>query len=140
MVMRKTTQQIFGARLALLRTAHGMSQEQVARVLNVSRSTYSYYESGKSAPSLESLRILIRLFCPDDAHFLLLMDHPEQEDAPSGLLHGDAAEPSVPFSELSREEKQMVAYVRVLNDAQREKLLAYAGKLAAEHPPEEIRE
>ena len=138
--MKKTTQQIFGARLALLRTAHGMSQEQVARVLNVSRSTYSYYESGKSAPSLESLRLLIRLFCPEDASYLLLMDHPEQEDAPSGLLHSDPSDKTLPLSALSRTEKQVVAYVRVLSDAQRKQLMEYLSKLVAEHPPEEIHE
>lgn len=138
--MKKTTQQVFGARLALLRTAHGMSQEQVARVLNVSRSTYSYYESGKSAPSLESLRILIRLFCPDDAHYLLLMDFSGQEDEPMGLLNNGAAEPSIPFSELSRAQKRLVAYARVMDDARQEQLLAYAAKLAAECPPEEISE
>ncbi|MBR3289751.1 MAG: helix-turn-helix transcriptional regulator [Clostridia bacterium] len=138
--MKKTTQQIFGARLALLRTAHGMSQEQVAKVLNVSRSTYSYYESGKSAPSLDSLRLLIRLFCPDDSDYLLLIDHPETEDAPSKLLHSDLAEKAPPLSALSRTEKQLVAYARIMNDAQREKLMAYISQLVAEHPPEEIRE
>lgn len=138
--MKKTTQQIFGARLALLRTAHGMSQEQVAKVLNVSRSTYSYYESGKSAPSLDSLRLLIRLFCPEDSDYLLLIDHPEGEDAPSKMLHSDMAEKAPPLAALSRAEKQVVAYVRVLSDAQRKKLMAYISQLVAEQPPEEIRE
>ncbi len=138
--MKKTTQQIFGARLALLRTAHGMSQEQVAKVLNVSRSTYSYYESGKSAPSLDSLRTLIRLFCPEDAHYLLLIDHAEQEDDVSKLLHSDITEQTVPLTALSRTEKQMVAYVRMLSDVQQKKLMMYISQLVAEQMPEEIHE
>ena len=68
------------------------------------------------------------------------MDHPEQEDTPSGLLHSDLAEKAPSFSTLTRAEKQVVAYVRVLNDAQRDKLMDYLSKLVAEHPPEEIHE
>ena len=135
--MKKTTQQIFGARLALLRTAHGMSQEQVARVLNVSRSTYSYYESGKSAPSLDSLRKLIELFCPDNAHYLLLIRPSDPDDEPNGLLHDEAGEERPPMTGLTRPERQVVAFYRVLSDARREELLDLLGQWAAEQPQKE---
>ena len=38
----------------------GFSQQQVADVLNMHRSTYSYYESGKTEPSMENIRLLVR--------------------------------------------------------------------------------
>lgn len=132
--MGMTVQQIFGARLALLRVSHGMSQEQVSNVLSVSRSTYSYYESGKSAPSLETLRALIRLFCPTSPNFLLLLDPPTTEtDLPSLLHDGETFDEncSVPVDELSKDEKQILAFYRVFSEAQKKKLLSVCVDLAA---------
>ena len=134
--MEQTTQQIFGARLALLRASHGMSQEQVANVLSVSRSTYSYYESGKCAPSLDTLRALIRLLCPNSPSFLLLLDRPaSSEDAslPTVLHDGESIDDSrpLPVDELSKEEKQILAFYRVFSEAQKKKLLSVCIDFAA---------
>ncbi len=133
--MEPTTQQIFGTRLALLRASHGMSQEQVANVLNLSRSTYSYYESGKCAPSLDTLRALIRLFCPTCPNFLLLMDsHPmEEDDLPKVLHDGEVIDENrpLPIDELTKDEKQILAFYRVFSEAQKKKLLSVCIDLAA---------
>lgn len=129
-----TMQQIFGARLALLRASHGMSQEQVANVLSVSRSTYSYYESGKSAPSLETLRALIRLLCPDCPTYLLLLDQPiSTVDLPDQLHDGEVLDGDrpIPVDELTKDEKQILAFYRVFSEAQKKKLLSVCIDLAA---------
>lgn len=132
--MERSTQQIFGARLALLRVSHGMSQEQVANVLSVSRSTYSYYESGKCAPSLDTLRALILLFCPSSPSFLLLMDQPTSETELPPVLHdGEVVDENrpLPVSELTKDEKQILAFYRVFSEAQKKKLLSVCIDLAA---------
>ncbi len=132
--MEQTTQQIFGARLALLRASHGMSQEQVAGVLSVSRSTYSYYESGKCAPSLDTLRSLIRLLCPTSPSYLLLMDQPTTETTLPPVLHdGEAIDEDrpIPMDELTKDEKQILAFYRVFSEAQKKKLLSVCIELAA---------
>lgn len=132
--MGMTVQQVFGARLALLRVSHGMSQEQVSNVLSVSRSTYSYYESGKSAPSLETLRALIRLFCPSNPSFLLLLDPPTSEmDSPTLFHDGETFDEDrpVPVDELSKDEKQILAFYRVFSEAQKKKLMSVCVDLAA---------
>lgn len=41
--------------LKLLRTANGMTQEQVAGFLNIGRSAYSNYEDGRREPPIEIL-------------------------------------------------------------------------------------
>lgn len=42
----------FGERLRVLRKVRtNYSQEDMARLLNISRSTYTYYETGKSEPN-----------------------------------------------------------------------------------------
>lgn len=40
----------------------GFSQQMVANTLNIDRSTYTYYETGKSMPSLNTILILKNLF------------------------------------------------------------------------------
>ncbi len=133
--MGQTTQQIFGTRLALLRASHGMSQEQVANVLSVSRSTYSYYESGKCAPSLDTLRALIRLLCPNSPSFLLLLDRPSSSDEslPTVLHDGESIDENrpLPVDELNKEEKQILAFYRVFSEAQKKKLLSVCIDFAA---------
>lgn len=45
-------------RLKELRLASSASQADIARILNISRVAYSFYENGKRQPNLESLSIL----------------------------------------------------------------------------------
>ena len=49
-------------RLRRLREEHGVLQEELADQLNVSRQTISKWETGKSSPSLENLRLLSQLW------------------------------------------------------------------------------
>ncbi len=45
-----------------LRESLGLTQMQLAKYLNVTRSAYSYYESGKIFPSIQSLIKLSKIF------------------------------------------------------------------------------
>ena len=48
----------FGVHLRELRKEKGYTQQQMADMLNISRSTYTYYEIGKSEPGFDCLRKL----------------------------------------------------------------------------------
>ena len=50
------------SRLYLLRTAHHLTQKQVAEALHVCRQTYSNYERGLRQPSLDILVSLAGLY------------------------------------------------------------------------------
>jgi transcriptional regulator with XRE-family HTH domain len=52
----------FGDRLRKLRKQLDMTQEQVAKNLNIVRSTYAYYETGKTCPDFNTVVRLARLF------------------------------------------------------------------------------
>ena len=47
-------------RLKQLRKSTGFTQQQIAQMLGIDRSSYSYYEMGKTRPSI---KILIKLSC-----------------------------------------------------------------------------
>ncbi len=51
-----------GAMLRTMRLAKNATQESVAKLLGVTRSAYSYYESGKTSPDLHDLRVLAEFF------------------------------------------------------------------------------
>lgn len=40
----------------------GLSQSQVAKILNVDRSTYTYYETGKTQPSINTVIKIAKIF------------------------------------------------------------------------------
>jgi transcriptional regulator with XRE-family HTH domain len=52
----------FNERLYNLRKQKGLSQEEVANQLNVSRQTISKWESADSTPDMEKLKLLSQLF------------------------------------------------------------------------------
>ncbi len=45
-----------------VRLACGFSQDEVAKVLQVNRATYTYYENGKTTPDVQALRILAEFY------------------------------------------------------------------------------
>ena len=53
---------MFGDNLVQLRKLHGLSQEDLADQLSVSRQTVSKWETGDSLPDIEKSRILADLF------------------------------------------------------------------------------
>lgn len=63
----------FGEHLRKLRKGRTKySQEDMAELLKISRSTYTYYETGKSEPSYDKLHKLASIFAVD---FNTLLDY-----------------------------------------------------------------
>lgn len=60
-------------RLKQLRGFHLLTQNEGAPVLHINRSTYSYYETGKNQPEIETLMKLARFYSVS-VDFLLGMD------------------------------------------------------------------
>ena len=48
--------------LQKFRTAAGFSQEELSQLLGMNRATYTYYETGKTTPSVVDLYVLARLY------------------------------------------------------------------------------
>lgn len=51
-----------GKYLRQLRSAARLSQQEVADILNKNRSTYTYYETGKCEPDIETIIMLAKIF------------------------------------------------------------------------------
>lgn len=58
-----------------LRTKHGLSQEQLAEQVHVTRQAVSRWETGETVPNTETLKLLSRLF---DVSINTLLGSPRQ--------------------------------------------------------------
>lgn len=117
---------LLGTRLRKFRKENGYSQSHIANVLGIERSTYTYYETGKTVPVIFDLMRLADLY--DTSMDDLLGFHADQSDP---LAFGDPRQPvrtavrrkerylSEVVQDLSSEERQLLAFYRSANPAER---------------------
>ncbi|MCI6006868.1 MAG: helix-turn-helix transcriptional regulator [Ruminococcus sp.] len=125
-----------GLKLKYYRENCELSQQQVANVLNVDRSTYTYYETGKTTPSASTLLKLAKIFNVPCSVFLesinqelelnsLVADSVDnKKSSDTGSYEADEK-----IYNLSKEEKDMLIAYRVLNKNGQEKAQEYFKKL-----------
>ena len=128
-----TEKKIIAEKIRSIRKACGFTQQQVAAVLNVDRSTYTYYETGKTTPDIHTVKLLANLFnlSVDD----LLSDEAEVSQM------NDVVSPEPPDEEnllpetanrLTRTERELLLYYRALPIQERVKMMQILHDLAKE--------
>ncbi|MBS5873112.1 MAG: helix-turn-helix transcriptional regulator [Clostridiales bacterium] len=104
--------------LRLLREKNGLTQKQVAEMLNIDRSTYAYYESGKTRPDILTIAKLARLY-RISTDFLLDVRIPslqmELHDERVDYQSFQTARAQY-LSDLSRDEQNLILYYRQLEN------------------------
>lgn len=124
----------FAERLKRIRKDCDLTQKMVAEALGIGRSTYAYYETGKTSPDLQTLARLAALFRMSTDSLL------GREPLPTDL-HDDRfpfADAVVRrFSELTGDEQILILQFRQLTDAQREELTSDLRKHLRNKPPKE---
>ena len=127
----------FNENLRVLRETCGLTQEQVANVLEVDRSAYTYYEIGRTEPNMRSLVKLANLF-------RVTMDELLADDAPAAAaerqrpIHWQPASPHM--YDLTREEQQVLSFYRSLSLDKRELALHALSELLDEDKAHRRRE
>ena len=102
------------------------SQQQVADCLNVDRSTYSYYESGRTEPSVDNLKKLARLFRVSMNELLELPLPQSSLVRDGGYAEGDHrldGQVGTRIGDLTKEEQRLVMRFRMLTAKQRADLM-----------------
>ena len=97
-----------------------LTQKQVADALSIDRSTYSYYETGKSSPTLDTLMRLALMFSTTTDN-LLGFNSPDsfREGAPSYHKSKDSGAMA---ATLSSDEKNMIIKYRQLPESLKKKV------------------
>lgn len=102
-----------GARIKKQRTIKEMTQQEVADLIGVDRTTYSKYESGKASPNFNTAIRLAAIFGINVSEFSSKCDKELIEFADSTSLCNEEARLLLHFRALSERRKQEV--MRVLN-------------------------
>lgn len=95
----------------------GYTQQQVADYLQISRSTYTYYETGKTEPDLENIKKLAKLFGVSVEE--LLDDAPSTKEIRSpSFLHNQWTSEAF----LTKDEKRLIQMYRHSPEEVRQKI------------------
>lgn len=99
--------------LRKIRTACGLTQREVAEALHVNRSTYTYYESGKTKPGLKVLKKVAAIYDVPIEVFLYPEKFPEwNPDTPRRFRKLKCPSPQK-IGDLRTEEKELIAKLRM---------------------------
>lgn len=104
-------------RLRQIRVEHKMTQQNIADVLGVDRTTYTFYETGVSKPSLVTLAKLADIYNVTVGYLLGVEENnPALKRMPEDYGVDCKLESNDPISLLSRDERQLLMCYRVLNE------------------------
>ncbi|MBQ9944950.1 MAG: helix-turn-helix transcriptional regulator [Clostridia bacterium] len=100
-------------RLKQARKECKLTQQQIADLLGVDRSTYAYYELGVSNPSLENILALAGIFKVDIEWLLGAEKSEDTFHSPDSELSLMRAVKEKDMSALSKDERRIVALYRI---------------------------
>ena len=129
-----------GKKLKYYRENCELSQQQVANTLNIDRSTYTYYETGKTTPSASTLLKLSKIFNVPCAVFLESINqelnlNSKVADSIDEMFY-DGEDDDITADDriygLSKEEKELVISYRVLDTVKKEKFDEFLKNLIKE--------
>lgn len=115
-------------RLRYLRNLHGFTQKQVADALNIERSTYTYYETGKTHPDLNAIVKIARIYNVT-LDYLLVGDNARPRIAapdPEYQSHAFDLPCDTDFMNLNSQEKNLIMLFRLLDDDMKEMIMQKA--------------
>lgn len=116
-------------RLRELRIKSGYTQSQIAKILNIDRSTYSYYEIGKTMPDVSSLLTLSKVFNISISELLADESNPQMMKslADSGIKMDfiTGKKNSSHIYELSNTEQELVGIFRTCSEKQQKEIISY---------------
>ncbi len=105
---------MLGDRLKKARVDCGLTQQQVADLLGIDRSSYTYYETGKSKVSTQTLRLLAVVFGVEFNSLLY-------EEPPALVFHSSTRYKPMSFDDspftpnsLSPDERKLLAQIRII--------------------------
>ncbi|MBQ3285084.1 MAG: helix-turn-helix transcriptional regulator [Ruminococcus sp.] len=108
------------------RESCALSQQQVADALNIERSTYTKYETGKSDPNIKTLVKIAKIFNIDPVELLPT----ESSDDERVTRLRDVTHADSPIFQLSKDERGLIAKYRTLSREEKKLALEMMGNLS----------
>ena len=128
--MKGRMKMTLGESLKTIRKRFNMTQDEVAVFLGESRSGYTYYETGKSEPSIDTLKKLATIY---DITVDEILSMPNKKVMGRKIAEDDiAASGADPIMFMKKDEKSLVMAYRLASKENKEKILSEAFALASE--------
>lgn len=122
-------------KLRAMRRTVGLTQQQVAKSLNIDRSTYTYYETGKTAPDIRTIMKLLRIFNVTYEELLGRVSPPKR----TPFIGSSEYDPNFGrINELTKQERLMVISYRLISSEKRKEYLTNLLYDARHQPGEEF--
>lgn len=115
--------------LKRIRRKYKMTQEDIALFLGVSRSGYTYYETGKTTPSIETLKKLAAIY---DTTIDEIVGVPEKKKTMAKNVSEQAVSDRGvdPLMYMKKEEQNLIMAFRLASRENKDKILQNAFALA----------
>lgn len=110
--------QSFGKNLVKYRKLCGFTQQEIADILNLNRTTYTKYETGVSEPSFEILKKIVAVYGVD-VNAILGQEEFEKN------LHDFV----MPMYNLTNEERELVGIYRMLSKEEKQEFMDKAREI-----------
>ena len=117
-----------GESLRKVRIENNFTQKNIADVLGIDRTTYTYYETGSSNPSPKTLIALSQIYNVSVGYLMGI----EEDRTVVRKTVPDPVVASDPISMLKEKEKELLMYFRVLEDEQKKEVIELLKKLLKE--------
>ena len=105
--------------LKKVRKEHNFKQREVAEALGIDRSTYSFYETGKTNPPLETVFALCRIYNVSVGYLL----GQEANNPAARKMDYDVSSGIDPIAFLEKDEQMLLMYYRISDDEKKAELL-----------------
>ena len=99
--------------LVFFRKRAGLTQQQVADMLNINRTTYTKYETGSSEPGIEIIKRLAEIFDTDVSMLL------EGDRSPLDAAVSDSFDDDMIFD---KDIKELISFYNLLGKEEKEKV------------------
>ncbi|MCM1508815.1 MAG: helix-turn-helix domain-containing protein [Ruminococcus flavefaciens] len=113
---------------------HKLTQQNVAEILGVDRTTYTVYEIGSSSPSLESLCKLSQIYNVTVDYLIGAEEKRTTKSKPSSNV--TVSSYVDPIAYLSKDEKTLLMCYRIVDDNKKDDLMEYIKNYAKENREE----
>lgn len=126
-----------GELLKKTRKQYKMTQGDVAKLLGVSRSGYTYYENGRSTPSIETLKKLAVIYdtTVDDIVGMPTRKTAQGKATASSLLVAEGNTDPLMF--MKKDEQALIMAFRLLSDDEKKKVSEMTLSLLSERKNED---
>lgn len=122
--------------LKRVRLEHNFKQKDIADALGIDRTTYSYYESGRTKPSVKTLCILSKIYNVTIGYLIGKEANNPELRVRANYVSSEAD----PIALLKEKEQQLLMFYRILDEGSKEEILEEIIRKCRENEEKEIAE